>query len=166
MTNSRRPPSSTDRVATAVALAAVVALGLSAGAMFTEAAFFAPYWRSLPAEEFLAWFAANAQRLFDFYGPLEIVTTVLVVAAAASSRYRRRAGAAWFAAAAVLSLLVLALFPLYFQAANASFATRSIAAADVAAELARWSNWQWLRTALGIAAFLTALLAIRKEGDL
>jgi len=156
------PVSSHNSSATvACTFAAVVALGVSAGAMLTEAAVFAPYWRSLPPADFLTWFAANTDRLFNFYGPLEIATTALTLAAAALAR--RRPGGGWMIAAAVLSLAVLALFPLYFQAANESFAARTIAVDTVGAELERWSAWQWLRTAIGLAAFAAALRAVTAQ---
>jgi hypothetical protein len=69
-------------ITTAIALAAVIALGLSAGALLMEGAVLVPYWRSLPAADFLQWYRDNASRLLNFFGPLEIVTAVLVLAAA------------------------------------------------------------------------------------
>ncbi len=155
--------SAADRIANATALASAVALGISAGAMFTEAAFFAPWWRALPVSEFLDWFAANAQRLTDFYGPLEVAAALLAIAAAALARARRQPGSGWLIAAAALAVAVLLLFPLYFQSANASFATGAIAEGDVAAALARWSAWQWLRTAIGVAAHVAALLGWKRQ---
>ena len=46
-----RPPSLD--ITTAIALAAVIALSLSAGALLMEGAVLVPYWRSLPAADFL-----------------------------------------------------------------------------------------------------------------
>ena len=50
---------------------AVASLGLFVGAMVTEGFVLVPYWRSLPADEFLAWYAANDRRLVAFFGPLD-----------------------------------------------------------------------------------------------
>ena len=58
---------------------------------------------------------------------------------------------------------MLAVFPLYFQRANASYAAGTIAAGDVAGELRRWSAWHWGRTAIAIAAFLSAAVAIMRR---
>ena len=155
-------PTTLDRVATAVAFAAVVGLGLAAGAMLTEAVVIVGFWRAIPADEFLRWFGAHAPRLVAFYAPLEIVPAVLALAAAALFGSRRRAGAGWLALATVLALAVLATFFVYFQAANASFVGRTIALTAVPDELLRWERWQWGRTGLGVGAFVAALLGYRQ----
>src|SRR5262245_25378869 len=65
----------------AVDVLAAVGLGLSAGAMLTEGAVLVPWWRSMSPESFLGWYAANAARLFWFFGPLEMASALLAVAA-------------------------------------------------------------------------------------
>ena len=149
-------------IADAVRAAATVALGLSAGAMLAEGAVLVPWWRALPPQAFLTWYAANAARLFDFFGTLEIASAAFAVAALALSWYRPRARR-FFSAAAVLALAVLAPFPLYFEAVNDSFANGTIALDRVAGELTRWSVLHWVRTGIGIAAFGAALLGVRSE---
>ena len=49
-----------------------------------------------------------------------------------------------------------ALFPIYFRAANGRFVAGTIDGAGVAAELARWSSWQWLRVSMGIGALIAS----------
>ena len=149
------------KIAGSVALLATVTLGLAAGAVLAEGAVLVPWWRSLPPESFLAWYAANAARLFWFFGTLEMVSAALVVAAALLVRSRL------FVAAALLTAGVLAVFPLYFQAVNASFEAATIAPSDVAAELGRWARWHWVRTGMAIAAFAAAVVgfAARRRSD-
>lgn len=142
---------------------AAIALGLAAGAMLAEGGVLVPWWRSLPAEAFLAWYAENAARLFDFFGPLEIASTVLAIAAAALYR-SHPAGGGFFVLSAVLAVAVLALFPLYFQQVNVSFETGTIPLEALATELACWGAWHWGRTAIGTAAFGSALLGVRASG--
>ena len=137
------------------ALLATLALGLTAGALLAEGGVLIPWWRTLAPEAFLAWYAANTSRLFWFFGPLETVSAVLVIVAAILVRGRS------FVAATLLSLGVLALFPLYFQRTNASFESATIAPADLPAELARYACWHALRIAMGIAAFAAAILGLR-----
>jgi hypothetical protein len=149
---------------TLAVLAAVVALGLSAGAMLTEAVVLVSSWRSVAAEDFLAWFRDNDARLVAFYGPLQVTSLVLVVVAAALAVGSGRPGSTWLIVAAVLTLIALAFYPLYFRTVNASFAAGTIGAADVPGALARWASWHWLRTAIGIAAFVAGLLAVRDTG--
>ncbi len=150
---------SLEPVATTAALLAVTALGLSAGAMLTEGAVLVPYWRSLPPDSFLSWYAENASLLFDFFGPLEIASAFLAVVAAGLYRFKRRRGSGLLVLSAVLALAVLVAFPLYFQEVNASFAMGAMSPDNVEAELARWASWHWGRTAVGIGAFAAAVLA-------
>jgi hypothetical protein len=157
------PIATFERATTPVGVLAAIALGLSAGAMLAEGAVLVPYWRSLAPESFLAWYAANAARLLGFFGPLEIASAALAVVAATLQRYGSHAGSGSFVVAAALAIGVLATFPLYFQDVNAQFAAGTIASDRVAAELRRWSAWHWVRTAIGTAAFVAALLGCTRE---
>jgi hypothetical protein len=143
----------------ALGVVAAVVLGLAAGAMLAEAALLVPWWRSLAPEAFFAWYAANAARLFAFFGPLEGGGAVAAIAAAAAGR--RAGGSRWRGAAAVLAVLVLAFFPLYFQDVNARFETAAMPPDALPAELARWAAWHGGRTAIGIGAFAAAVLGVR-----
>lgn len=160
MTDTIERSAPVDTIASTVALFAVVALGLAAGAMLTEGAVLVPYWRSLPPEAFFAWYADNAGRLFEFFGPLEIVSALLAIAAALLSLFRRRRSGVPLAAAAVLAVAVLAFFPLYFEDVNGGFEAGTIPLDRLADELARWSAWHWTRTVVGIAAFVAALVGV------
>jgi hypothetical protein len=151
-----------DSMATSTAVLAAVALGLAAGALLTEGFVLVPYWRELPPEAFFDWYAANGDRLFDFFGPLEIAA--LSFAAMAAGANRRRPGAACFVAAAVLAFAILASFFVYFGDANARFAARTIEPVRLPEELARWSRWHWARTLIGVAAFATSVAGVRARG--
>lgn len=144
--------------AAAFALLAVVALGLAAGAVLAEAAVLVPWWRSQPPEAFLAWYAANASRLFRFFGSLETLSAVLVIVAAVLVRGR------FLVVAALLTVAVLLMFPVYFQQVNASFEAATIAPKDVPAELARWARWHWIRVLMAIAAFAAAARGLAARG--
>lgn len=138
----------------------VVALGLYAGAMLTEGLVLVPYWRTLPAEDFLRWYAANDRRLIGFFGPLTSVTVLLAVAAALASLWEGHPGRWPALIAALLPAVTVAMFFLYFRRANGSFAAATIHVDDVAAELARWSAWHWLRIGLSAAAFAAGLMSL------
>ncbi len=140
-------------------LLAVLVLGLSAGALLAEAGVLVPSWRAQTPEAFLDWYRDNAGRLLRFFGPLEAASGFLVVVATAMVWLGQHPSRWLFLASTVLTLAVLATFPLYFQGANASFAAGTIAKPDLASELRRWATWHWGRTILAILAFLLALLA-------
>jgi hypothetical protein len=138
---------------------AVLALGLSAGALLAEAGVLVPMWRGMAPAAFLSWYREHAALLLGFFGPLELVTTLLVSIAAALGVALGAAGAAVMVAAAVLSLAVLATFPLYFRRANASFAEATLCERDVPGELTRWAGWHRARVVLATIAFAAAALA-------
>ena len=140
--------------------ASVLFLGVFAGAMLTEGMVLVPYWRSLSPAAFFAWYAANDRRLLRFFGQLTAVTALLAVAAAVAALATGHAAATQAATAAALMIAVVASFPLYFKRANESFAAAGIAPADVAAELARWAAWHWVRTVASFIALLSAMAAL------
>lgn len=141
-------------------LIAVIALGLQAGALLAEGAVLVPFWRSLPPATFLRWYRENGTLLLHFYGPLEVVAALLAVLAAVVSRLTGGDGAPLLIVASVLSVALLAMFPIYFQRANASFAEASIEPDRVKEALSAWARWHWARVGLAAAAFLAAALAV------
>jgi hypothetical protein len=148
-------------MATSSAVLAVLVLGVMAGALLTEALVLVPHWRSLSPDAFFAWYAANGDRLFDFYGPLEMAALLFVAAAAVANR--RRPGGRPFVAAAVLAFVILGTFFVYFGDVNASFAARTIEPSRLPDELARWSRWHWARTLIGVAAFATSVVGLLRS---
>jgi hypothetical protein len=151
-------------MASTLVLLAVVALGLSAGAVLAEGAVLVRFWRSLQPEAFLAWYRQHAVLLLRFFGSLEVVAAGLAVLAALVSWFGDGPAAGLLAVSALLAVLVLAVFPLYFRRANASFAEATIAIAEVGVELRRYSNWHWVRVMLAIAAFAVAAVAATGRG--
>jgi len=141
---------------------AVIVSGLSSGAMLTVAMVVVPFWRSISATEFLTWFAANADRMQFYFGPLQLATIVVTVASAILFGTGHRSGTMLLSIAAVLAIGVLATYPLYFHSVNASFVAASIPITEVPDELARWASWQWVRTAIGLFAFVFSLLGVTR----
>src|SRR6187549_355869 len=86
------------------------ALGLFAGAMLTEAGFLVPYWRSLDASAFHAWYRSNAGRLIAFFGPLTWAAGVAALVSAGMSLAVPDDGQQWAVAAAALMLMVIGMF--------------------------------------------------------
>lgn len=137
-------------------------LGVFLGAMLTEGFVLVPYWRALAPGDFFAWYAANDQRLLGFFGPLTTVTALLAIAAAIVSAWQGHRGRWPAIAATIIMLIVVAMFFVYFERANASFAAASISTAQLTTELARWATWHWVRVVLSGLAFVAALLSVRR----
>lgn len=150
-------------VAFSVVVLAVVFLGLAAGALLAEAGVLVPFWRSLAPEAFLAWYQQHARLLLRFFGPLEVASGAFVVGATLLAWLGFIGGRYLLSGSALLTVLVLASFPAYFQAANGRFAAGSISHDEVGAELRRWAAWHLARTILAVLAFILAAVAL-KEG--
>src|SRR2546426_6710255 len=99
-------------------LLALVALGLSAGALLAEGAVLIPFWRSLQPESFLAWYRQHAALLLRFFGPLEVVAAGLAGLAALVGWVGGGRPSGLLAVSALLAAFVLAAFPPYFQRAH------------------------------------------------
>jgi hypothetical protein len=145
---------------------AAAGLALFIGALLTEAMVLVPMWRTLKPQEFFALHAAHAHRLYAFFAPLTVSATLLAVAAAITSVATSRPLTSASVVAAALTLVILSTYGLYFRRANASFAEASITHEALPAELARWASWHWFRTAIGLVALASSLLALRGGANL
>ncbi|GBF40628.1 DUF1772 domain-containing protein [Leptospira johnsonii] len=139
----------------------VLVLGLTAGAMLTEAVIIVPFWLSLSPTEFFDWYAKHQAALVNYYSPLEIWSTILTVVTSILLLIAKQEGRLSMVASTVLSILVIMTFFIFFKDANAGFNTRSIANEKLTSAITTWGNWQWLRVGLGIAAFIFGLLSIQ-----
>ena len=126
-----------------LALVAVASLGIFLGAMLTEGMVLVPYWRSIPAEAFYSWYAANDKRLLGFFGPLTWLATLSALAAAGTLLWMTHPGRWYAVAAAACALMVVSMFFLYFERANATFSLGRMPANELRAELDRWAAWHW-----------------------
>ena len=151
------------RLASFASVLGVLLLGTTAGAMLAEGAILVPYWRSLAPADFFDWYAANASLLVDFYSPLEIASAVVALVCAILYSLQARPGARLWWVAAVLSILVIAMFFVYFKDANAGFLNRTITEDSLPNALVTWGRWQWARVGVGGAAFAASALAIRTD---
>ena len=142
-----------------LAVLAVASLGIFFGAMLTEGLVLVPYWRSLPAEAFYAWYGANDKRLLAFFGPLTWLTALSALAAAGISMWMTHPGRWYAVAAAACVLVVVSMFFVYFERANATFSLGRTPASELRAELERWATWHWARSALSLAALSAAVFA-------
>jgi hypothetical protein len=142
--------------------AALVLLGLLAGAMLVIGVAFVGYWRSLPPAAFLDWFALHADRIGIVMLPLGAAATVAALASAAATWPAGGGARMWSLGSAILAVLVVVVYGAAHAPRNAAFAARATPLEDVAAELAAWARWHWIRVGLGVGAFWTQLRTVRK----
>jgi hypothetical protein len=140
-------------------LIAVASLGIFVGAMLTEGFVLVPFWRSISADAFYAWYAANARRLVGFFSPLTWFAGLTTLAAAGLALWMAHPGRWYVLASAVCILVVVAMFFVYFERANASFSLGKMSAGELRLELDRWASWHWARCVCSLAALTSAILA-------
>jgi hypothetical protein len=146
-------------ITTITTFLAAVLLGLTAGALVAEGAILVPFWRSLSPASFLGWYKQHAAILQKFFGTLEVAAAVVTIFATVLSWVSHDPSARLMIVSALLVVAVLAVFPIYFQQVNTSFAAATIALDRVPAELRRWSSWHWARTLIAVTAFIAAFAA-------
>lgn len=134
-------------------LVATLVVGLYAGSLLTEGVVLAPYWRRMAHADFIRLHGDVGPHLFRYFAPLTTLAVGLTVAAAIHEAVLY----SWRTLAAVLCAGALSTFFVYFKRANAAFAAGTLTEAELAPELARWSQWHWLRTTAVIAAFAAAV---------
>jgi Domain of unknown function (DUF1772) len=142
-----------------VHMIAVGALGLFAGAMLTEAGVLVPYWRSVDAGTFQAWYRGNAERLVRFFGGLTWCAGLSSLAWALLASAASKGGQAWAVTAAGLIVGAVAMFPLFFKQANAGFLAGGRSNDEMARALRQWARWHWVRTGISLGAFAAAVAA-------
>jgi hypothetical protein len=144
-------------------LLAAMSLGLLAGALLAEDRLLVPYWRTLPAETFYALHPTFGPLLYRFFAPLTMAAPPAAVLAAVqvtlqSGGLAPRSLAA--IAAAALTCGLVAIYLVYFKAANDAFARHAVSAADLPAALARWAAWHRARVIVCLAAFGLTLVTL------
>jgi hypothetical protein len=144
-------------------LMAAASLGLLAGALLAEDRLLVPYWRTLPAETFYTLHPTYGPLLYRFFAPLTMAAPPAAVLAAMqvtlqSEGLAPRSLAA--IAAAVLACSLVAIYLVYFKAANEAFVRHAVPAAELSAALARWAAWHRARVLVCVSAFGLSLVTL------
>lgn len=160
---SSKFPTLYDKVTDFVAFITAIILGLSAGAMLTEAVVFVQFWQSMPPENFLKWFSENESLLTKFFGSIQTSSAILILITTFLFWFKGTRAKFYSLISTILIIAVLLTFFFYFKEANHNFSTFAIPLNEVKARLSDWSFWQWIRTALGVSAFVFSLLALTKK---
>jgi hypothetical protein len=136
-------------------------LGLLAGGMLVIGVALIPFWRSLPATDFQAWFASHSHLIGRLMIPLGVGGVAVTVASLVACWRQPGARRRWLLVAAISVVGVMVTYPIFFAAANGAFERGGLSDPAVRALLDRWTSWHWLRTGLGTLGFFAALQALR-----
>jgi hypothetical protein len=137
-------------------------LGTFFGTQLAEAALIVPYWKSLSADDFFAFYKTYGEKLHQFYTPLTIAAAILPIATLVYSLLGKSNTSLLMWLMAAFAILFFATYFVYFKAANLSFSERTISNEALAQELIRWGTWHWARVACEAAAFVCGLILLLK----
>ncbi len=143
-------------------LLAALSLGLLAGALLAEDRLLLSYFRTLSPETFYALHPTYGPMLYRFFAPLTVAPPLLTVLSAymevSTVGFARSSLIAMVTA--VLTSALVAIYFLFFKAANEAFERCSVADADLPAALARWAAWHPVRVVVCVSAFALSLVVV------
>lgn len=137
-------------------------LGTFFGTQLAEAALIVPYWKSLSADGFFAFYKTYGKKLHQFYAPLTIASTILPVVTLVCSLLSKSKTDLIMWLMAGLAILFFATFFMYFKEANQSFAEKTIANEALSKELIKWEIWHWGRVICEGLGFVCGLVLLLK----
>ena len=145
-------------------VSAVLAGVLTGGMVFIEVVLL-PFWRSLSAAEFHAWFAAHSGRIRALMVPLGAATGIACTASASARVAGGRRGGPASVAAAGAAAGVIAVTVAVNEPANHRFAAGTLTDDGTTELLHRWARWHHVRVLLGLAATAAAARALVDAED-
>jgi hypothetical protein len=147
-------------VASTLTMLTCLVLGLLVGGMLVIGVALVSFWKSLPPNDFQAWFAAHSHLIGRLMIPLGAGGVAVTVAAVVACWRGPAACRRWLLMAAFSVVGVMVTYPIFFAAANATFERGGLSDSAVRDLLDRWAAWHWFRTGLGTLGFFAALRAL------
>ncbi|MEM7098761.1 MAG: hypothetical protein AAF541_10925 [Pseudomonadota bacterium] len=141
-------------------IATVVAAGLLAGSLLTEARVLVIYWQQMEVSEFSRLHPQLAPILFRFFAPLTILGTALPITTALTAISVGRPATPFWLFSAACALALLAFYFMFFKAANKQFAQNRDPAQTVLT-LSRWKQMHNCRTTIALAGFIASIWALK-----
>ncbi len=141
-------------------LAICGAAGFS-GVMLSIGVTLGGYWRSLPAQEFLNWFAANNGFVARSV-PIIVLPTLIGLVGSLWTTWTTPAFLLWVLSTVCIAT-VLILTVVYFVPSNTAFANGSVDPAEVEAKLNQWLQLHMFRIAIAMLAAVFGILALTRQ---
>ena len=138
----------------------IAVFSIFVGSQITEGFLLVPYWKSLPMAEFYDYYTKFGPTVGRFYTILTIITVLIPVC---YSIYCFRMQAASFNYSLIstfFSLLVIAVFYLYFKGTNQQFYESALSASQLKSVLNSWQMWHWIRVVFELIGLIFLILTI------
>lgn len=130
-----------------------------AGVMLSIGVTLGGYWRSLPTQDFLNWFAANNQFVSRSI-PLIFMPTLIGLIGSIWLSWGGPELRYWLLSAACILVIAVLTFA-FFVPTNSAFASGTMDEATGAAKLNQWLTIHYFRIGFGMAAAVFGCIAIK-----
>ncbi|MEM8895061.1 MAG: hypothetical protein AAGC88_10820 [Bacteroidota bacterium] len=140
----------------------IVIFSIFLGSQITEGVLLVPYWKSLSANDFYAYYQQFGPLINRFYTVLTIAAALVPVAIAIYSKRYDPSGFKPALASTFFAVLFIACFYIYFKGANEFFFQAALSEEALVQELVTWGYWHWGRIVLEFAALIFLIVALVK----
>lgn len=140
----------------------VVIFSIFIGSQITEAVLLVPYWQSLSATDFYAYYNEFGPSIGRFYTVLTIIAALIPIAL---SIYCKKINSVAFKLAissSFFAILFVASFYLYFKGTNVLFYQAAFSDVALKNELITWSYWHWGRIIIELISLIFLILSLGK----
>ncbi len=141
----------------------VATFSIFVGSQITEGVILVPYWQSLAANEFYAFYQTFGPAIGRFYTILTIIAAIIPLALAIYFRKTKSKSFTFALISGMLALLFVASFYIYFKGANESFFLASLSEMDLKNELIKWSYWHWGRIVIECGSLVFLMLSLTES---
>ncbi len=132
------------------------------GAQITEGVLLVPYWQSLSANEFHAYYDEFGPSIGMFFTILTIVAALIPILLSIYCKLIKSRAVGFAFASSLFAILFVASFYLYFKGANQQFLQSTFTESELKNELLIWRNWHWGRVVAEVISLLFLMLALDK----
>lgn len=136
------------------------------GSQITEGALLVPYWQSLAAKDFYAYYKAFGPSIGKFYTVLTIMAALIPVFTSIYCKLIRSKALRFALISSFLAVLFVSSFYIYFKGTNELFYQAALSDAALKNELITWSNWHWSRVFVECLSLGFLILALVKIQDI
>ncbi len=133
------------------------------GAQLVEGCLMVPHWKSMPPDDFYAYYGSFGPGIGQFYTILTVIAGLVAIGIAVQQWRSKSKGRYWASAAAILMIICIAMFYVYFKGANELFYAGELSPDALSAELNTWSTWHNIRVVLEFLALGFLCMAVSKE---
>ena len=129
------------------------------GSQITEGIILVPYWQSLSADNFYAYYNEFGPEIGRFYTILTIMAALIPITVSIYFKLNNSSAFTYAAISSVFALLFIAFFYIYFKGTNELFYQAALSEVDLEKELITWSYWHWGRIVLECLSLIFLIIA-------